>query len=360
MATSLHLQNPGGAPTLSSELLRVAASATSGGGIFAWTTVGGVSDVLETPTFKAFLSAHAFDLIVGTDTITNPAALSRLEALQVAHPKLKVRAFWHDQAALFHPKLAWFELPGGLTLIVGSGNLTSGGLSRNWEFFIASELGAAETAQVKKQLKTWRSAHAAHLLPLNEQRVLDRIAKNRLEERTILRSRRAVEAVAGARVSAATGTVEVLVAEPTYASGRPTQANFNKHHFERFFRARAGVSSLHDFFPVSTSAAVGARQPLAAVTDTRSGNYRFELRAPGSSPWSPPYPIGVFMRLETDEILYHLLAPGDPGYQELESLLQARAGRTASNRRRQEVITVDELRAAWPSSYLLKAEPPPP
>lgn len=359
MTTTLHLQGAGGgATTLSAELMRLASTASGGGGIFAWTTTGGITDVLENRAFKAFLGAHRFELVVGTDSITNPAAVTRLAALATSLPNLTVRAFWHDQAGLFHPKFAWFEVGTQVTLVTGSGNLTSGGLSGNWEFFTITKLSATESAVVRQQLGSWRSSHQAYLLPLDDQRVLDRVQRNRLEERTILKSRRAIAAASAARTSAAAGTVEVLVAEPTYAAGRTGQANFHKPVFEGFFHARAGVASQHDFYAVAGNGNVGARETLAAIT-VGSHNYRFEVRAPaGSAATSPPYPIGVFMRLETDEILYQLLGPGAPGYNEMDNLLKRRTGRGAGPSRRQEVFTVADIQAAWPSAPLLTAVPP--
>ncbi len=361
MATTLHLQNPGGpGSTLAAELLRLAAQASGGGGIFAWTTIAGIADVLEDAGFKAFVAVHPFELVVGTDSITNPAALARLDTLRSALPNLRVDAFWHDQAALFHPKFAWFEIAGALSLVMGSGNLTGGGLSGNWEFFTVAELDPRESQKVRMQIADWRASHASYLLPLNDVRVLERVKRNRLEERTILRSRKAVEAATAARATAAAGTVEVLVAEPTYAAGRAGQANFHKSVFEGFFRALANVPSRHDFYEVDAVGGVGSRETLAAIT-VGSHNYRFELPPPvGSSLASPPYPIGVFLRLETDEILYQLLRPTDAGYASMEQLLQQKSGRSAGSSRRQEVMSVADLQAAWPNAPLLTAKPPPP
>jgi HKD family nuclease len=73
-------------------------------------------------------------VLVGIDMPTPPDAIQMLSDLQSEFPSLKVRVFQSGQQAIFHPKLAVFvRRGGGITAIVGSGNLTGGGLRHNYE-----------------------------------------------------------------------------------------------------------------------------------------------------------------------------------------------------------------------------------
>jgi HKD family nuclease len=73
-------------------------------------------------------------VLVGIDMPTPPDAIQMLCDLQSEFPTLEVRVFESGQRAIFHPKLAVFlRKGGGVTAIVGSGNLTGGGLQDNYE-----------------------------------------------------------------------------------------------------------------------------------------------------------------------------------------------------------------------------------
>lgn len=125
----LRFQNPGDDQGyLLEALLNACLGAASGGAIFAWTNAGGAKALLEDETFSNFLGAGSFELILGIDSITDQAALDVVSRAAFRMPSLRARVFLHDEDALFHPKLAWFESDRALTVLVGSGNLTMGGL----------------------------------------------------------------------------------------------------------------------------------------------------------------------------------------------------------------------------------------
>jgi YaaC-like Protein len=107
-----------------------------GGAAFGFATRDGVQLLFGNREFRQFLEAtDGFELVVGIDAITNIAALDKISAL--ATQGLRARAFWHQrQPLLFHPKVSWFRRVRGMTLVVGSGNLTPGGLRSNWEAFV--------------------------------------------------------------------------------------------------------------------------------------------------------------------------------------------------------------------------------
>lgn len=74
-------------------------------------------------------------ILVGVDLPTPPAVFERLLGLQRRHSgRVVVRRFQSPKRRIFHPKMAVFLREGGSRIaIVGSANLTSGGLEGNYE-----------------------------------------------------------------------------------------------------------------------------------------------------------------------------------------------------------------------------------
>ena len=98
-----------------------------------------------------------YSLIVGIDEITNLASLEALSVIKAAKPNLIVKAFDHNnRGSLFHPKLSYFKNQDESgTLIVGSGNLTLGGLRRNREAFSLLQLSVDELVRIEQYWNAW-------------------------------------------------------------------------------------------------------------------------------------------------------------------------------------------------------------
>lgn len=339
--------------TLLEHLLLESIGAARGGGIFDWANVNGVRSLLEDSTFDEFLVAGNFRLFVGTDSITDGPAVERLVSLSTTRPRLDVRAFLSPTTSLFHPKLAWFEHDDRLSLIVGSGNLTMGGLRSNWEAFVNLRLAGKESQEALDSIESFLTSVTDHLLPISDPRVRERASKNSGNERTLRRS-------APSATPAQTATVaveDVLIAEIPKAGERWAQANFDLESYEGFFGARAGTQrriSLHHVDEHGNLGEVESRPSVEVV----SRNYRFELAAArGLAYPAGGSPIGIFLRLATGEFLYSLLLPGDTGYQEIDALL-ATHWRGRADRKRRLRFSVEDVRAAWPDSPLWHAALP--
>jgi HKD family nuclease len=74
-------------------------------------------------------------ILIGIDMPTEPAAIKFLWQLQSGFPsQLKLRVFQSSSRRIFHPKLSLFRShQGHWSAIVGSANLTNGGLADNYE-----------------------------------------------------------------------------------------------------------------------------------------------------------------------------------------------------------------------------------
>lgn len=333
--------------TLLEHLLIESIGAERGGGIFAWANTNGVKSLLEDDTFDEFLLSGNFRLFVGTDSITDPPAVDRLVAVSTKRPRLDVRAFMSPTTSLFHPKMAWFEHEHHLSLIVGSGNLTMGGLRSNWEAFVSLKLTGAERRDALTKIEAFLTSVTDHLLPITDERVRDRAEKNTGNERSL----RTTRTTTPARPAVVSSVAEVLVAEIPKSGDRWAQANFDLENYEGFFGARLGSQRRISLHHVNAAGAVGEVESRPSV-EVASQNYRFELAAArGLAYPAAGSPIGVFLRLATGEFLYSMLLPGDPGYSEVDQLL-AVSWQGRADRKRRVRFNVDQVQSAWPDSPL--------
>lgn len=352
----LHFQTPG-APggNLLEHLLIESMGAVRGGGIFAWANAAGASTFFDDPVMEEMLRESDFQLVVGTDSITNTAAVAKLSALETVRPRLRVKAFLSPVSSLFHPKLAWFEHRDHLSLIVGSGNLTMGGLLSNWEAMAVLKLTGDDADAALRGIQTFITQNAAALLPLSDSRVTVRVAANDGNERSIRRA--ASSDQPGEAPDAVDNANEVLVAEIPASGGRWKQANFDRANYEQFFGAKVGSQRRIVLQSVSEDGGLGEIESRPSV-EVSSSNYRFELAAAAGIPYpSEGAPIGVFVRLETGQFIYSLLLPGREGYADASAFLTDRWDGPAREKRRVR-STVEDLREAWPNAPLWDAEMP--
>lgn len=352
-STQFRFQDPGAdAGYLLETLIQCCVGAHSGGAIFAWTNSSGAKSLLADETFVKFVELGAFDLVVGIDLITDEAAVKMLIERDAALENLHVRVFLHEERAIFHPKLAWFETKKGLRLIVGSGNLTMGGLRGNWEAFSVSQVDGAEADAIKKRLAAWREDWESVLVPVTDPRVMERAKKNTGNERSLKGATKKVppETITDEEAS-------VLVAEIPAAGVRWSQANFDQANYEVFFGAKVGTQRRISLYSVAEDGHTGEVESRPSV-EVASQNYRFELAAARGLDYpSVGRPIGAFVRLPTGQFLYMLVMPGSAHHPALEAFLDGKwTGR--ADRMRRVRTSVAELRAAWPTSPLWTAKLP--
>lgn len=337
--------------TLLEQLLEQCRTADGGGGIFAWANTSGVIAFLNDRNFKDFVKESPFQLVVGLDSITDEAAVSALVLMAKRTPNLSVVAFLHSDGALFHPKLAWFESDASLTLLVGSGNLTMGGLKNNWEAYVIARMAGREAKEVSRDIRAWLNRWSDCLVPIDDERVLRRARGNAGSERSLRRAPSVAE-----QFAAEPGN-RVLVAEIPRQDGRSSQANFDRDNYEAFFGARVGTPHRIVLYHVDGDGTLGEVESRPSV-EVRSQNYRFELsglRRIRNTEASRA--IGVFMRIRTGEFLYTLLGSEDPHYAAMQSFLQARCTGRARQLRRYRT-TVDVVRTIWPQAPLWQVRLP--
>lgn len=124
------------------EILKCMASATRTMMAVAFVKFSGVR-LIEENLLGLLDRGGKAEIIFGLDfSLTEPRALSRVMEIQTAYPALTLFAFSDPylpgREPAFHPKLYMFEQPSGdWTAIVGSSNLSQGGLIDNVEIGVA-------------------------------------------------------------------------------------------------------------------------------------------------------------------------------------------------------------------------------
>jgi hypothetical protein len=359
-SVSLSFQEPG-APggNLLEALISACDGAQRGGAAFAFATVDGVRLFLGNPIFRSFLAeSEGFDLIVGIDAITNGASLDAISAIDT--PTFRPRAFFHSrQPLLFHPKVAWFRHQRSMTLIIGSGNLTPGGLRSNWEAFSSVTVGRRDAQRLEREIEEWLDRSSAKLLALDDPRVRERAGRNKGRERDLqvpAPDEQGQELEREEAQSYEAGN-PVLVAELSRSGDRPSQANFHLAHYEGYFGALRGSRRTIALRLVNADGTFGDAESKPSV-EAKSKNYRFELGTAFAGRAYPEggRPIGLFVRTEGSIFLYQVLFPNEAGHAELTAFLDRK--QALGDSMRQERATIDELSTAWPETPVLRAEPP--
>lgn len=228
-----------------------------------------------------------------------------------------------------------------------------GGLKGNWEAFTVLRLTGGDATDMSGRIAGWVSSWESNLVPIHDQRVLERAAKNTGSERTL----KTVPKPATPEPKAIEAGVEILIAEIPRSHVRRSQANFDVQNYEQFFGAKVGTKKQVLLYHVRDNGELEDVESRPSV-QVRSHNYRFELAAArGFSYPTDGRPIAVFMRLSTGEFLYVLLLPNSKDYTTVSKILEDQTT-VQPGRMRRYRTTVDHLKALWPSAVLWQAKLP--
>ena len=365
MDCEFHLQDPTSPDTvyLFEAILQASQGAQSCTGIFAFASRAGVDSLISDPETQKFLGESTMSLLVGIDAVTNRRTLERLQELELEHERLSVQVFWNPTDTLFHPKVARFEYTDGRrAMIVGSGNLTPGGLRQNFEAFSVVRAAANENLD----LSSWDRFLAGHV---GDIRAIDEAALNRAA-RNVMRGRRRrdVEPEPGAPAvpepSAAEPAPDVelpvgrtdrfLVARVPKAGGRWHQVHFNIAVVNEFFRVQHGTTQRVYQVECRQDGTFADQEVRPCVYSEANKNLKIEIASHHGDPYpdgGPP--IAVYRELQARSFAYMLLMPGDPGYDAMFELTEALP--TVGQGLRRVIMDSDRIRGVWPASPLITA-----
>lgn len=338
----LHFQDPyfSDSYTLHEALIQSCSTSIQGKGAYAFATRSGIEILLKDNVFESLLDRGEYSLIVGIDEITNLASIETLSVIKAAKPNLTVKAFDHNnRGSLFHPKLSYFKNQDESgTLIVGSGNLTLGGLRRNREAFSLLHLSVDELARIEQYWNAWLMQSNELLKDIDNADVIRKATDNQYIRRT--RIRRPDEEVAIEEQEIPTVELEevetvnqdgwqfypdneVLIAEIPRGDVRWKQANFDLDTFQNFFGANPANNSQRILLRNINDDLSLSEIEVRPTVSVKSRNFRVEIDAASGLDYpGEGKPIGVFVKVTTRMFLYHLYMPNQPLYEEINDWLQ--------------------------------------
>jgi len=335
-------------------ILSAAQDAASWQGFYAFATRDGVDQLIEDNTVHELMERGGqIRLVVGLDAITNRSTLERLLELEHQYPNFTPRVFWNETSALFHPKISDFGLTDGRRIvIVGSGNLTPGGLRNNFEAY-AVAIGEPNEDIDMASLTSFVRRHANHITPINEQ-VLSRADSN--STRPIEYAKRAPTTPFSESLGQPDGFGRVLLAQVPKAGDRWAQVHFNAEVIQKFFNLRNIASERVYLTRALPSGRRGPIEVRRCIYSQVNKNYKIEIGgARGLKyPSDSRYPLLVFYERQLRTYDYLLIMPSDSGYNRLLNLVTSLPSLGRGFHR--SVTDISTLAQAWPECPLLGLE----
>ena len=338
-------------------ILAAAAQATGWRGLYAFASRDGVDHLIEDKIVQERMTGGGeIDLVVGIDAVTNRLTLERMQELEQRHANFRPKVFWNENRGLFHPKISDFDLSGGgRTLIVGSGNLTPGGLRDNFEAYTIITADQADEIDVSA-LEEFLERHTDATRSIDNE-ALERAARNLVRS---IGSRRGGRRPAPPRrprparpLRTAVGFDRILLAQVPAAGGRWAQVHFNADVIRGYFRLNQLDMErvyLTRVYPEATRGGVEVRPCVYSVSSNR--NYKIEISAAkGLSYPDEGRPLLVFRERRLRTYDYMLLMPGEEGYGSLIDLSNHLPSPGKGLPR--PIANMTDLARAWPDCPLL-------
>lgn len=299
---------------------------------------------------------------------------------------------------IFHPKVYLFENSDYYTLIVGSNNLTEGGLVRNVEcsLLVQDMQGTSVHCAFYSYWKGILNSTEENIYSITQE-LIDKLYEDKIipsdseraqlsaEKRAIVSSgdknlsffkksgiqknpdgfepnhlRRHIKTKKMGQPSDTTKPAEeietpleigeeVLIAE---IGGGPRwkQVNFPINIFEEFFGAERGNNDYWiSIMNIAQDGSLGEVEKRQAVS-VKSRNYRFEIHCKetkGKYPGDDVRPIVIFVKLDSDEFLYQVLLSEHDAYEKVKEYLYRETKNKARELKR-AIVHVEALHALYP------------
>jgi len=323
-----------------------------------------------------------------------------VEGLELALALFTEARVYHDAnpRRTFHPKLYVVEAPARARVIVGSGNLTGGGLYGNYEVSLRLDLrlDRPEDETVLAGLRAWFEARWSNLeaslllskssiqsliddpsivvaperwapvlpapvaAPHADARALFRRAVKGLAQPPRVAGAEDVDGIDGlAELARARGEMERRDGARVLAAGLPRdrwgQAGFNRTVAEDFFGALVNGDSIH-VQAVTRNRRLHPWEERRLIFAPGNRNHRFELPEPeGRSRPAGESPIVLLHEVAWKRFRYIYLLPEDPGYHTIAAAIRRREGVGTSRKpeTRRVYLTLGWLRDAWPECPLV-------
>ena len=368
MKIAFCVQDPTHADTtyLYEAIIGAAHGATTWRGVYAFATREGVNWLFDDPVISQLVtSGGEIDLLVGLDAVTNRQTLERLQELEQGCQHFRPRVFWNDVASLFHPKISDFTYPdGGRTLIVGSGNLTPGGLVNNVEAYTTISADRAEEIDVTA-LDEFLERHAEAMRRIDdkalaraERNLISRVNQGQQGGRINItsppRTHRPVRLVPAGRKGGVARVDRILIAKVPRAGDRWSQVHFNADVVRNYFRLVDFGTQRAYLVQVGHDGVRSDVEVRQCVYSQSNKNHKIEFRAASGRDYPESPPVLVLRERQLRAFDYMLLFPDAEGYSEVVELTNTLP---TSGRGMPRVITdMNTLERAWAACPLLASE----
>ncbi|MFW6026514.1 MAG: hypothetical protein ACOCRX_09240 [Candidatus Woesearchaeota archaeon] len=296
-----------------------------------------------------------FNLLVGIDNITTADALSRLKEFDdLDIPNYNISGFSSHGKGIFHPKIFVFRKKDDTgTVIVGSNNLTQGGLFSNIEVSVKLEnLTNEELIEWENLIKDTYEYLNENIFEITED-LINKIKETRKQQR---KSKRKTVSKTSQKISSVDllekEDVEieqkntVLIRQVPRAGNRSKQVHFTIDIVENYFNISEETSiSLQQVQPNKKPEPVETR-PLVLSDVNR--NAKIEINGAeilnDNYPEDGSRPILVFEKIDESFFRYMLLLKENDGFEELEGYLESLPkGRALPY----EIMDLDKLLDIW-------------
>jgi HKD family nuclease len=312
---------------------------------FAFATADGISLLFDQAEVKESLKRAKTHLIIGMDAITDTKAIERLSALCAEFKNLSVQIFLRS-GGIFHPKVSWVKKGKSGVIIVGSGNLTKGGLKNNFEAFYVIDATPQTMATMENNWAKFLADNEANFFSLDTEEVKKAAAKNVKLNSLIKEFRKKTSRKKAGDVIPQKGAV-VFIEELTKGRGGK-QRDVGKWAGENYFGKDKKLFLMH----INNR---GEREPEEArkISCKESVNFAIDLAASkGLAPVNQRMPIAVFIRISPQDFFYHILTVDSKGYETVSKYLGrvVKAVSKGKARRLNEELPVKKLREIWPDA----------
>lgn len=355
----LKIQTPG-SKALLHELNRAAKYAELGGGAFAYATRSGVKEFFSQSNIKKLAKNGEFLLVVGIDAVTNFDTICELKKQIQELEGLTVNVFLHPYNSTFHPKLSWYKSKNSVSLVVGSGNMTTVGLGKsvggrdgNWEAFYTRKLSQKNADNTTKVWRDWITdcRNNGYLHTIDSKQVLKKAAENsRYWPRNVNKKL--------TKPSKATKPVTIDIEGSEYSN----RVQISEISRNRRGQLDIGKDILRDFFGYTSNSSdhkiliqnVNLDNTLddpetRSLFKNKSQNYRFEVNAlKGRKKYiehNDNRPVVIFTKLGGSAYRYCILMHGNQDYADIIKMLGQRKGR----KMRKLDTSIEELRKSAPN-----------
>lgn len=266
--------------------------------------------------------------VFGTQTVTSPAALKELRRLETSlGNNVKVKVFTGENNRLFHPKVYLFERrDGSMVAIIGSSNLTSGGLSNNLEVNIFVECLSQDEKRQFEILwsEVWNNPN---VIPVNDT-VIEEVQNRYRQEikQRVVTARNHIKTTEEAKEIQSQAQKTVLVRKVPFAGNRTSQVHFTKRIVEEFFGKNVTSGAKIKLLEIKLNGESSNPEYRPIVYSGINKNPKIEFdgikRIEAAISKTNIHPIITIQRLDTDFYKYIVLKSGDEGYNLLSEVLE--------------------------------------